>query len=80
MGDYGFYITCDQSMIDNTEVVLSKRKDYKIDVIDFINSKNKLPEDIYKEYIFKHCKNKASAFKEFNELSMLLTNQTTICC
>ena len=73
VNDYGYYITCDnKNGEDKTYCTLSLRKGYKVSIIDQIVSNNILPCSLYHEYLFKHCRNKRTAFAEFSKLKIIL--------
>lgn len=75
MGDYGYYITCDQSDKECTCVLLSQRRGYTITVLLETFSWEKLQADVYSKYIFKHCKDKETAFLEFEQLTKELRDK-----
>lgn len=73
VNDYGYYITCDnKNGGDKTYCTLSLRKGYKVSIIDQIVSDNILSDSLCHEYLFKHCRNKHSAFAEFKNLKAVL--------
>ena len=73
VNDYGYYITCDnKNGEDKTYCTLSLRKGYKVSIIEQIVSDNIIPDSLYYEYLFKHCRNKRVAFNEFKKLKTIL--------